>query len=44
MLAHISPDTLILAVLFGPMFVIAGIGFTIRHAQDVLSPSLGEEA
>lgn len=44
MAALFSTDAQILYSLFGPMFVIAGIGFTVRHAQDVLSPSFGEEA
>lgn len=44
MAALLSTDAQIWIALFGPMFVIAGIGFTVRHAQDVLSPSFGEEA
>lgn len=44
MAALFSTDAQIWLFAFGPMFVIAGIGFTVRHAQDVLSPSFGEEA
>lgn len=44
MAALFSTDAQILYALFGPMFVVAVIGFTIRHAKDVLSPSFGEEA
>jgi hypothetical protein len=43
-LAHISANTLIWLSLFGPMLVIAGLGFTARHVSDVLFPSFGEEA